>query len=55
VLAGAGDTTGITQLVVEVDITRSLQLRAQLENGATTAQGVTAENNPGSSIGCRTS
>ncbi len=44
-------TTGSSQLVVDVDLTRHLKLRTKLGNGNTTAQGTTPENDPGSSVG----
>jgi translocation and assembly module TamB len=50
-VAAKQSTTGVTRLVVDVDLTRRLKLRTQLGNGSTTAQGVTPENDPGSSIG----
>jgi translocation and assembly module TamB len=50
-VAGRQSTTGVTQLVVDLDITRSLKVRTRLGNGVTNAQGVTPENDPGSSIG----
>jgi translocation and assembly module TamB len=36
---------------VDVDLTKNLKLQAQLGNGTATAQGVTPENDPGSSLG----
>jgi translocation and assembly module TamB len=44
-------TTGASQVQVEVDLTKRLKAQAKLGNGSTTAQGVTPENDPGSSIG----
>jgi translocation and assembly module TamB len=44
-------TTGYSQVDVDVDLTRHLKLLAQLSNGNATAQGVTPENDPGSSLG----
>jgi len=44
-------TTGASQVDVDVDLTRHLKLQAQLGNGTATAQGVTPENDPGSSLG----
>jgi translocation and assembly module TamB len=50
-VAARQSTTGVTQLVVDVDLSRGLKVRTRLGNGSTTAQGVTPENDPGSSIG----
>lgn len=50
-VAARQSTTGVTQLVVDVDLTRQLKVQTRLGNGSTTAQGVTPENDPGSSIG----
>jgi translocation and assembly module TamB len=44
-------TTGITQLQVDVDLTKRLKLTTRLGNGTATTQGTTPENDPGSSIG----
>jgi len=44
-------TTGSSQVDVDVDLTKNLKLQAQLGNGTATAQGVTPENDPGSSLG----
>jgi translocation and assembly module TamB len=44
-------TTGITQLQVDVDLTKHLKLTTRLGNGTATTQGTTPENDPGSSIG----
>ena len=44
-------TTGASQLAVDVDLTKHLKLQTKLGNGATTAQGTTPENDPGSSVG----
>jgi translocation and assembly module TamB len=44
-------TTGASKVDVDVDLTKRLKLQAQLGNGTTTAQGVTPENDPGSSLG----
>jgi translocation and assembly module TamB len=44
-------TTGASQLVVDVDLTKHLKLQTKLGNGNTTAQGTTPENDPGSSVG----
>jgi translocation and assembly module TamB len=44
-------TTGASQLVVDVDLTRHLKIQTKLGNGSTSAQGTTPENDPGSSVG----
>jgi translocation and assembly module TamB len=44
-------TSGASQVGVDVDLTKRVKLQAKLGNGTTTAQGVTPENDPGSSIG----
>ena len=44
-------TSGSTQAKVQVDLTKHLKVQATLGTGGTTAQGVTPENDPGSSIG----
>ena len=44
-------TTGSSQLQVNVDLTRHLQLQTRLGTGATILPGTTPENDPGSSIG----
>ncbi len=44
-------TTGVSQLAVDVDLTKHLKLQTRLGNGSTTAQGTTPENDPGSSVG----
>ena len=44
-------TTGASQLVVDVDLTKHLKVQTKLGNGGTTAQGTTPENDPGSSVG----
>lgn len=44
-------TTGASQLVVDVDLTRHLKIQTKLGNGNTSAQGTTPENDPGSSVG----
>jgi translocation and assembly module TamB len=52
VYVGAKQTTsGATQAKVEVDLTKRLKLQATLGTGGTTAQGITPDNDPGSSIG----
>lgn len=50
-VAARQSTTGVTQLVVDVDLTRRLKVQTRLGNGSTNAQGVTPENDPGSSVG----
>jgi len=44
-------TTGASKVEVDVDLTKRLKLQASLGNGPTNAQGVTPENDPGSSLG----
>ncbi|HEY4210578.1 MAG TPA: translocation/assembly module TamB domain-containing protein [Steroidobacteraceae bacterium] len=44
-------TTGVSQLAVDVDLTKHLKLQTRLGNGTATAQGTTPENDPGSSVG----
>jgi translocation and assembly module TamB len=44
-------TTGASKVAVDVDLTKGLKLQASLGNGTTTAQGVTPENDPGSTLG----
>ncbi len=52
VYVGVKETsTGGSQVGVDVDLTKRLKLQAKLGNGTATAQGVTPENDPGSSVG----
>jgi translocation and assembly module TamB len=52
VYVGAKETTtGTTQGELRLDLTQHLKLQAVVGNGTTTAQGVTPENDPGSSVG----
>jgi translocation and assembly module TamB len=44
-------TTGSSQLQVNVDLTKHLKLQTRLGNGTAITQGITPENDPGSSIG----
>jgi translocation and assembly module TamB len=44
-------TTGVSQLAVDVDLTKHLKLQTKLGNGSATTQGTTPENDPGSSVG----
>ena len=44
-------TSGVTQAKVEVDLTKRLKVQAIVGTGGTTAQGITPDNDPGSSIG----
>ena len=44
-------STGSSQLQVNVDLTKHLKLQTRLGNGTAITQGVTPENDPGSSIG----
>ena len=50
-VAATHTTTGTTQLEVDVDLTKHLKLQTRLGNGTTTTQGITPENDPGSSVG----
>jgi translocation and assembly module TamB len=45
------NTTGSTQLQVDVDLTNKLKLQTRLGNGTATVQGTTPDNDPGSSVG----
>ena len=52
IYVGAKQTTnGLTQAQVQVDLTRNWKLQTTLSTGGGTVQGVTPENDPGSSIG----
>ena len=44
-------TTGSSQVQVNIDLTNHLKLQTRLGNGTAITQGVTPENDPGSSIG----
>jgi len=44
-------TTGFSQVEVDVDVSKHLKLQTRVGNGSATTQGVTPENDPGSSIG----
>lgn len=44
-------TTGTTQAQVQIDLTKSLKLQTTLGTGGGTVQGVTPQNDPGSSVG----
>ncbi len=50
-VAATQTTYGTSQVRVEINLTRRLKLQTRLGNGTATAQGVTPENDPGSSIG----
>jgi translocation and assembly module TamB len=50
-LGAKQSTNGFTQAQVQVDLTRSWKLQTTLSTGGGTVQGVTPENDPGSSIG----
>jgi translocation and assembly module TamB len=45
------NTTGTSQVQVDVDLTKHLKLQTRLGNGTAVTQGTTPENDPGSSIG----
>jgi translocation and assembly module TamB len=52
VFVGAKEsTTGFSQLEVDVDLSKHLKLQTRLGNGTATTQGITPENDPGSSVG----
>lgn len=44
-------TTGFSQVEVDVDLSKHLKLQTRVGNGTATTQGVTPENDPGSSVG----
>jgi translocation and assembly module TamB len=44
-------TTGTTQAQVQIDLTKSLKVQAAIGTGGATVQGVTPQNDPGSSLG----
>ncbi|MGH8150203.1 MAG: translocation/assembly module TamB domain-containing protein [Steroidobacteraceae bacterium] len=50
-VAATQNTTGTSQLRVDIDLTKHLKLQTRLGNGTATAQGTTPENDPGSSVG----
>jgi translocation and assembly module TamB len=50
-VAATQSTTGYSQVQVSVDLSQYLKLQTRLGNGTATAQGVTPDNDPGSSIG----
>jgi translocation and assembly module TamB len=45
------NTTGTTQLQVDVDLTNKLKLQTRVGTGTATVQGTTPDNDPGSSVG----
>jgi len=45
------NTTGATQLQVDVDLTNKLKLQTRIGTGTATVQGTTPDNDPGSSLG----
>jgi translocation and assembly module TamB len=52
VFVGAKEsTTGFSQMEVDVDLSKHLKLQTRLGNGTATTQGITPENDPGSSVG----
>jgi translocation and assembly module TamB len=52
VFVGAKEsTTGFSQVEVDVDVSKHLKLQTRVGNGSATTQGVTPENDPGSSVG----
>ena len=50
-VAGRQSTTGFSQVEVDVDLSKHLKLQTRLGNGSSTTQGITPENDPGSSVG----
>lgn len=50
-VAATQNTTGTSQLEVDISLSKHLKLQTKLGNGSATAQGTTPENDPGSSIG----
>lgn len=50
-VAATQNTTGTSQLRVDVLLSKHLKLQTRLGNGSATAQGTTPENDPGSSLG----
>ncbi|HEY5020364.1 MAG TPA: translocation/assembly module TamB domain-containing protein, partial [Steroidobacteraceae bacterium] len=50
-VGGKQFTTGTTQAQVQIDLTKSLKVQTTLGTGGGTVQGVTPQNDPGSSIG----
>jgi translocation and assembly module TamB len=52
VFVGAKEsTTGFSQVEVDVDLSKHLKLQTRVGNGTATTQGITPENDPGSSLG----
>jgi len=50
-VAARESTTGFSQMEVDVDLSKHLKLQTRVGNGTATTQGITPENDPGSSIG----
>jgi translocation and assembly module TamB len=50
-VAARESTTGFSQMEVDVDLSKHLKLQTRVGNGSATTQGITPENDPGSSIG----
>ncbi len=50
-VAARQSTTGFSQVEVDVDLSKHLKLQTRLGNGTATTQGITPENDPGSSVG----
>jgi len=50
-VAAKQSTTGFSQVEVDVDLSKHLKLQTRLGNGTATTQGITPENDPGSSVG----
>ena len=50
-VAARQSTTGFSQAEVDVELSKHLKLQTRLGNGTATTQGITPENDPGSSVG----
>src|SRR5262249_20013192 len=50
-VAARQSSTGFSQVEVDVDLSKHLKLQTRLGNGSATTQGITPENDPGSSVG----
>jgi translocation and assembly module TamB len=46
-------TSGVSQALVDVDLSKHLKLQTRVGNGTATTQGTTPDNDPGSSVGIR--
>ena len=50
-VGGKQSSTGVSQLEVDVNLSKHLKVQTRLGNGTATAQGTTPDNDPGSSVG----